>query len=129
MIAGHWVPELVRIAGGEPLLSATGAASKTIDLDALIAAAPDVVVVQACGFDLETTRAAWAARPELARRLASTPTKPPRVFLTDGATYFNRPGPRLVESAELLAALLHGGDRSGIAADALAEVVLTRETA
>ncbi len=111
MIAGHWVPELVRLAGGEPLLGRSGGASLTISTDELIAAAPEVVLVQACGFDLERTRHAWqqatALRAALAEGGASGSGPTPRVVLCDGDAYFNRPGPRLVDSAELLGEVLH----------------------
>jgi iron complex transport system substrate-binding protein len=107
MIAGHWIPELVRIAGGEPLLNHTGAPSRTIDCAELLAASPEVIVLQVCGFDLEASRRAWDAWPELRKALAELPDDRPRVFLTDGDAFFNRPGPRLVESTKILAAILH----------------------
>ena len=109
MIAGHWVPELVRLAGGVPILAKTGGPSVVVDRDALEAARPDVLVVQPCGFDLEATRREWAAHPLLAQAFATwrnAEHRPLRVALADGDAYFNRPGPRLVESAEVLAEIL-----------------------
>ena len=120
MIAGHWVPELVRLAGGVPVLAEVGGASRTVDLETLARARPDVIVLQPCGFDLERGRAAWdeaaALRSALAR-LLDVGGEPVRVALADGDAFFNRPGPRLVESAELLAEILapsraHGGPSS-----------------
>jgi iron complex transport system substrate-binding protein len=105
MIAGHWVPELVRLAGGEPVLAATGGPSRTVDLETLQAAKPDVIVVQPCGFDLEQTRREWRAHPHLAQAFEgwqSISGAPVRLAFADGDAYFNRPGPRLVDSAELL---------------------------
>jgi iron complex transport system substrate-binding protein len=107
MIAGHWIPELVRIAGGDPLFGEVGGASKTIGVSALMAAAPDVLVLQVCGFDLAETERAWAIRGPLRAALDAMSGRRPRVFLTDGDAFFNRPGPRLVESAEILAEILH----------------------
>ena len=116
MIAGHWAPELVRLAGGEPILASTGAASRTIDLETLREARPDVVVVQICGFDLEASQEAWSAQPALWAGLMreGAGRSAPRLFLTDGDAFFNRPGPRLVESAEILAEILHPADRESL---------------
>jgi iron complex transport system substrate-binding protein len=110
MIAGHWVPELVRLAGGIPLLTETGSASRTVDLETLRQSRPDLIVVQVCGFDLEQTRREWNAQPDLAQAFhgwQDAAGDPVRVAFTDGDAYFNRPGPRLVDSAELLAEICH----------------------
>lgn len=110
MIAGHWVPELVRLAGGEPVLAETGGASTTVDVKTLAQAQPDVLIIQICGFDLAASRRAWTQaeglRAELARAFGDGRPAIP-IFLTDGDAYFNRPGPRLVDSAEIVAALLN----------------------
>lgn len=107
MAAGNWVPELVEIAGGENLLGQVGQHSPWLSWDELIAADPDIIVLMPCGFDLEQTRAA-------AQDLSQHPQWPNlravqarQVFLTDGNQYFNRPGPRLVDSAELLMEIFH----------------------
>jgi iron complex transport system substrate-binding protein len=104
MLGGTWMPELIAIAGGEPIGAETGGPAPTITPEALVAMAPDVVVVKPCGFTLERTRAeldaVHRAIPEAVRRAA-------RVYLCDGNAFFNRPGPRLVESAEILAACTH----------------------
>ncbi len=128
MIAGHWVPELVHLAGGEPVLAKTGGASTTVDFDALAHAEPDLIFIECCGFDLEASRAQWHAQAELRAalrdwvdermRAAATDVgiSVPRIVLTDGDAFFNRPGPRLVESAEILAeALWHGAENHRIA--------------
>lgn len=116
LLAGHWVPELVRLAGGEPVLSKTGGVSQTVDLALLRSARPDVIVVQACGFDLARTRQQWHEHPHLAesfRGWTDATGNPIRVALTDGDAYFNRPGPRLVDSAELLSEILHAPPPKG----------------
>lgn len=108
MSAGNWIPELVAIAGGTPLLSEAGKHSPWITWDDLHAADPDVIVVMPCGFriprieselNLLTEHSGWRELQAVRNR---------QVFLVDGNQYFNRPGPRLVESAEILAEILHG---------------------
>ena len=109
MIAGNWVPELVECAGGADLLGKAGKHSGYLDIEELVAADPDVIAVMPCGFDIER---AWREMPALAsrpewRKLSAA--RAGRVAITDGNQYFNRPGPRVVESAEILAEVLHPG--------------------
>lgn len=109
MVGGTWMPELVEIAGGRALVTEAGQHAPTLDREALAALdpAPDVVLVKPCGFELERTR---TEAEELAELLASMPwpaVRSGRTYLADGNAYFNRPGPRLVESAEILAACIH----------------------
>jgi iron complex transport system substrate-binding protein len=107
MGAGNWIPELVHLAGGEPLFGSTGAHSPMLEADALFSADPDVVLVVPCGFDIARSRKelpVLSGRPEWQALRA---VREGRVFLADGNAYFNRPGPRLVETLEILAELLH----------------------
>jgi iron complex transport system substrate-binding protein len=107
MAAGHWMPELVTLAGGRALLAETASPSPWITLAELAAADPDAIVVLPCGFDLARTRRelpALATRPEW---LALRAVREGRAFLADGHALMNRPGPRLVESLEVLAEILH----------------------
>ena len=107
MAAGNWMPELVEMAGGENLFGKAAEHSPWLAVDALRASDPDVVVVAPCGFDLERTRTempALTGRPEWN---ALSAVGKGQVYLTDGHHFFNRPGPRLVESLEILAELLH----------------------
>lgn len=109
MNAGNWVPELVDIAGGENLFGYSGEHSTDMTWEALLEADPNVIAVMPCGFDIERTRREMPPliqRPEWPRLSA---VQNGRVYLTDGNQYFNRPGPRVVESAEILAELLHPG--------------------
>jgi len=107
MTSGHWIPELVALAGGENLFGSAGARSVELAWEALAAADPDAIVAFPCGFDLSRTRAecdALTSRPGWAALRA---VRDGRVFIADGNALFNRPGPRLVESAKALAAMLH----------------------
>ena len=107
MAAGNWVPELVEIAGGFNLLGETGVHSNWMTEEELINADPDVIIVTPCGFDLERTKTEMAPL----KRLSSWPhlraVQSGKVYAVDGNAFFNRPGPRLVESAEILAEILH----------------------
>lgn len=107
MAAGNWMPELVRMAGGENLFGEAGAHSPWMEWEDLVDADPDVLFVSPCGFDLERTR---QEMPSLTSRpgwseLAAVRTG--RVAMADGVSFFHRPGPRLVESLEILAEILH----------------------
>jgi len=109
MMAGNWVPELVEIAGGVDPLGEAGKHSGYVEIERLAETDPDVIAIMPCGFDIERgarEMAPLAARPEW-RQLSAV--RSGRVVVTDGNQYFNRPGPRLVESAEILAEFLHPG--------------------
>jgi iron complex transport system substrate-binding protein len=104
---GHWVPEMVRIAGGRDELGREGADSVRVSWDEVRRSAPDVVIVMPCGFDLEKTVAdserlsayeGWHDLPAV---------RSGRVYAVDANSYFARPGPRVVEGTELLAHLIH----------------------
>ena len=100
MLAGHWVPEAVEAAGGSPVGPAPGQASPYVTWEQVRALRPQAVVVAPCGFDLART-----ARE--AESLATTlESLAPRVLLMDGNAYLNRPGPRLVDAVEEMAAWL-----------------------
>jgi len=105
--AGHWTPEIIDIAGGLPLLGAAGEPSRTITWEAVAAADPDHVVIGCCGFDIARTRREIdiLLRDPAHPAAAVLAHKP--VSIVDGNAYFNRPGPRLVDSLELMAHVLH----------------------
>jgi iron complex transport system substrate-binding protein len=115
MAAANWIPELVEIAGGAYTQAVGGAHSPTITWDALVAYQPEVIVLMPCGFTIEQTQAdlsTLTAQPPW-QTLPAVQTN--RVFIVDGNAYFNRPGPRIVESAEILAEILHGQECAGLA--------------
>ncbi len=112
MGAGNWTPELVELAGGVNLFGAAGEHSPWLAWDDLLAADPNVLILTPCGFTLERTRQdipLLEARPGWSNLRA---VRSGRVFSIDGNQYFNRSGPRLVESAEILATLLWGKEMS-----------------
>jgi iron complex transport system substrate-binding protein len=98
--AGHWIPDMIRVAGGEPVLAAEGRASTALAWEEVAQAEPDVVVVAPCGFGLEGAVAhARQALPFLPSSAA--------VWAVDGDAYIVRPGPRLVDGVKVLAEMLH----------------------
>jgi iron complex transport system substrate-binding protein len=102
---GHWVPEMLRVAGGEALLACPGAPSVRVTWERIGAAAPEVVVFMPCGYGLQAAadeaRRTLLQRPELAGVEA--------IVAIDASAYCSRPGPRLVDGVEILAAALHPG--------------------
>lgn len=107
MACGNWMPELVQLAGGRNLFGKAGAHSPWMSWDELRDADPDVILVTPCGFDIGRTRAempVMESRPGWSELAA---VRNSRVVLADGSQYFNRPGPRLAESLEILAEALH----------------------
>ena len=100
---GHWTPELVTIAGGDERLGVARHAAHAIDWQQVIDADPEVVVVMACGFTLDRSlRELETARGRFDALAAQT-------WVVDGNAFFSRPGPRLVDSVEIMAAILHPG--------------------
>ena len=107
MLAGNWVPELVDLAGGAYPFATPGEMSRVTGWDTLAAAAPHVAVLMPCGFKIEQTRrelATFTAHPQWQ---ALPAVRAGRAAVVDGNAYFNRPGPRLVESAAILARVIH----------------------
>jgi iron complex transport system substrate-binding protein len=107
MSAGNWMPELVRLAGGTPLLGEPGAHSPWIAWEALRDLEPEVIVVLPCGFDIARSREETALLEALPGWDATPAAKAGRLFVADGHRFFNRPGPRLAESLEILAEIVH----------------------
>ena len=101
-LGGHWVPEMIEMAGGEALLSEAGEKSRQVGWDDLRELRPDVVVAMPCGYYVEES--SRQTEPFLDRLDAMGR---PRIWAVDAASSFSRPGPRLVDGVELLAGLLH----------------------
>ena len=107
MAAGNWLPELVHIAGGTSGFVAAGEPTPTITWEALADSRPEVILIAPCGFSIPQSQ---ADLPKLAAHPAwrSLPAvRNGRVYVADGNAYYNRPGPRIVESVEILAEMLH----------------------
>jgi iron complex transport system substrate-binding protein len=104
--AGHWVPEMVEIAGGDEVLGKHGAKSERITPERILEAAPEIIVLMPCGFSLKRTIEAY-------QRETFLPAWTGQVYAVDGSSYFNRPGPRLVDGVEILAEIFHPGTNRG----------------
>ena len=108
MPAGNWIPELVEMAGGTSLLSVAGKHSPWMTWADLVAANPDFIVIMPCGFDIARTKQELHLLTEHTSWPGLKAVQNGQIYLTDGHQYFNRPGPRIVESVEILAEILHG---------------------
>ena len=102
---GHWVPEMLQLAGGEPVLACPGSPSVRVTWAQIAAVAPQVVVFMPCGYDLQ------AAVDEASRTVLQRPELAgvEAIIVVDASAYCSRPGPRLVDGVEILAAALHPG--------------------
>jgi iron complex transport system substrate-binding protein len=107
MSGGHWTPGLVEAAGGIPVLGNPGANSQVIAWETIVHEDPDDIIVAPCGFDLDRTREAVAELATEAHWTSLRAVREERVHLVDGNQYVNRPGPRLVDTIEIFASLLH----------------------
>ncbi|MBE7386154.1 MAG: cobalamin-binding protein [Leptolyngbya sp. SIO1E4] len=107
MAAGNWVPELVTLAGGVSMLGHLGQHSPWITWNDLMKADPEVIVLMPCGYDLKKTAQESQVLLENPHWSLLRAVKTGRVYVTDGNQYFNRPGPRLVDSVEILAEIFH----------------------
>mgnify|MGYP002124473357 FL=1 len=107
MSAGNWMPQLIQLAGGKPLAAETGEHSPQINWDDIRRRNPDIITIMPCGYTLDQTLAEipmLTDRPGW-DRLRAVQNK--QIYLLDGHQYFNRPGPRLVDSTRILAEVLH----------------------
>jgi iron complex transport system substrate-binding protein len=104
MIGGTWMPEIIDLAGGTAVGASAGAPAPTISPPVLRELQPEVVVVKPCGFSLER---ALAERDVIERSVVPMADASARIYVADGNAFFNRPGPRLVESLEIMAACVH----------------------
>lgn len=107
MSAGNWVPELVEMAGGINLFGQAGVHSPWLQWHELEAADPDMLVILPCGYDIAKAREELMVLEQRPEWNALRAVRNNQVYVTDGNQYFNRPGPRLVESLEILAEIMH----------------------
>ena len=113
-IAGHWVPEMVQLAGGQDVLAQPGSKSRVVTWDEILAAALDILIVMPCGFSVERTHAEMLQLMQQPGQWQLSPTLAEHTYLVDASSYFSRPGPRLIDGIELLAAILHPSDHHPI---------------
>jgi iron complex transport system substrate-binding protein len=119
---GHWIPEMVALAGGIPLLATPGEKSRRITWDEILSSAPDIIIIMPCGYHLAETIAQFRALalPPAWNNLPAV--RNGRVYAVDGTAYFSRPGPRLVTGLEILHAILRGDDFSQLPPDSVAKL-------
>ena len=108
MAGGNWMPEVLEIAGCEPVWGQAGAHSPWLEEDDLLAADPDIMLVIPCGYRIEETSAEFAALTGLDVWSRLRAVRDGQVYIADGNAYFNRPGPRIVESIEIVIDIAHG---------------------
>ena len=113
-VAGHWIPEMVQLAGGQDVLAQPGSPSRVVTWDEVLAATPDVLIVMPCGFSVERTHTELLQLMQQPGHWLLSSDLASHTFLVDASSYFSRPGPRLIDGIELLAAILHPSDRDHI---------------
>ncbi|GAB2706274.1 cobalamin-binding protein [Mucilaginibacter koreensis] len=107
MISGNWIPEMVQIAGGTPVLASAGKHSPYIEWVDLQLADPEVIVVMPCGFSIGRTLKEMNILLQLPGFAGLKAVKNKRLYIADGNHYFNRPGPRVVDAVEILAEMIY----------------------
>jgi iron complex transport system substrate-binding protein len=107
IVAGHWVPELVQLAGGRDSLAQSGAPSRRIEMSELISSAPDVLILMPCGMDVARAAQELSLLNNLEEWKVLPAVQSGKVYVTDAGSLFSRSGPRLVDSLELMAKMLH----------------------
>jgi iron complex transport system substrate-binding protein len=107
MVSGNWIPEMVGIAGGIPLLAENGRHSAYVDWADIVAADPDIMILMPCGFSMDRTLKEVGLILSLPGFNELKAVKNNQLYITDGNQYFNRPGPRIVDSIEILAEIIN----------------------
>jgi iron complex transport system substrate-binding protein len=109
-VAGHWVPEMVRLAGGFDILGQEGRPSRETSWEEVAAAQPDLLIAMPCGYSIERTMAELASPGPAHTLWAHSLRHRHNIAVVEAASYFSRPGPRLIDGVELLEALFHPSD-------------------
>jgi len=107
MTAGNWVPELINIAGGDDLLGIPGDHSPWIEFEHVLEADPDYLLIMPCGYSIQDTMNEFDSLSQKDGWRDLKAVREQKVYLLDGNQYFNRPGPRVYDSARILAEILH----------------------
>jgi iron complex transport system substrate-binding protein len=106
-VGGHWVPEMITLAGGEDIFGRVGAPSFRVELKDIVAAAPDIVVVAPCGYDAQQAREEYCSMTFPPEWGAIPAVRDGRVYAFEANAYASRPGPRLATGVEALATIIH----------------------
>ena len=104
-IGGHWVPEMIEIAGGSPALGEKEAPSREITWEQALASSPEIIVLMVCGFDLKRTVEEF----NLLSESVFWKQYGGEIYAVDGSAYFSRPGPRIIDGIEILGEIIHPG--------------------
>jgi iron complex transport system substrate-binding protein len=115
---GHWVPEMIQIAGGRCIVGTAGSHSEQLTWEQLGDMDPDVLLIMPCGYDVVRSRSDADAFADRLEAVAPRAIAEQRAFVVDGSSYFNRSGPRFVDGVEILAGLLHPDRVAAPAAEA-----------
>jgi len=107
MIAGNWTPEIIEIGGGIPVLTESGKHSSYIDFQDILNADPDIIVIMPCGFSIQRTLQEIGMLLDLTGWSDLKAVKDQRIYIADGNQYFNRSGPRITDSIEIMAEVIN----------------------
>jgi iron complex transport system substrate-binding protein len=112
-VGGHWVPEMIELAGGQDVLGRMQTPSFRVTLEDIVAAAPDILLVSPCGYGAQQARNEYLAMTHPEEWNAIPAVRSGRVYALDANSYFSRPGPRLIAGIEALAGVFHPGMQFG----------------
>ena len=105
--AGHWIPEMVELAGGKDILASPGSSSSRLDMQKLRDADPDVLILMPCGMNVEQARAEFEALPNIDEWREMSAFGNRQIYIVDSGALFSRSGPRLIDGLEIMARIIH----------------------
>jgi iron complex transport system substrate-binding protein len=112
-VGGHWVPEMIELAGGHDVLGRPHTASFRVTLEEMVDVAPDIILISPCGYGAQQARSEYLSMSHTDEWNAMPAVRSGRVYALEANSYFSRPGPRLVTGMEALAGVFHPGIRVG----------------
>ena len=107
MIGGHWIPEMVELAGGRDVLGIPGEPTRRVSVSEVVESDPEAILLMPCGYDVPDVVAESETSDVVSQLLATSALRHCAVYAVDANAYFSRSGPRLVDGVELMATLLH----------------------
>ena len=125
-VGGHWVPEMIELAGGHDVLGRVHTPSFRVTLEEIVEAAPDIILVSPCGYGAQQARNGYLTMAHTDELNALPAVRSGRVYALEANSYFSRPGPRLVTGIEALAGVFHPGMQVGEEAQRAALPVAVR---